>query len=260
MSGMVKAPVVTALAMALPLTVPKSPLEITATLPAPPRVWPATASAVGEEAQRPPCDMTPPKSTNRKMYVAETRVGTPKTPCVVSVCWSTSFRNDSPPWARKPGRGPGRVGHEGQGQDHEGRPDVAARGLQQQHREQHADDDVGARDRPPWPCGPAARCARRSARAEQGRSGGAVEPAPRRPAARAAAPGRVGVGSDREPERDREGHVHRQLDQQVVEPGLRGVELEQRPGPSHPARNGPRLLSPPFRSALLRRKGRPHLG
>ena len=38
MSGMVKAPVVTALAMALPLTVPKSPLEITATLPAPPRV------------------------------------------------------------------------------------------------------------------------------------------------------------------------------------------------------------------------------
>ena len=45
MSGIVKAPVVTALAIALPLTVPNSPLEITATFPAPPRVPPATARA-----------------------------------------------------------------------------------------------------------------------------------------------------------------------------------------------------------------------
>src|SRR4026208_1327000 len=61
MSGIVKAPVVTALAIALPLTMPKSPLEINATLPAPPRLAPATApapvrreGAVGEEAQEPP--------------------------------------------------------------------------------------------------------------------------------------------------------------------------------------------------------------
>ena len=105
MSGMVKAPVVTALAMALPLMVPKSPLEITATLPAPPRVCPATASAPSvKKRSRPPCDMTPPKSTNRKMYVADTRVGTPNTPCVVSICVSSSLRKVSPPWERKPGR------------------------------------------------------------------------------------------------------------------------------------------------------------
>jgi len=41
---MVKAPVVTAFAMALPLTVPKRPLEMTATFPAPPREAPATAA------------------------------------------------------------------------------------------------------------------------------------------------------------------------------------------------------------------------
>ena len=40
MSGIVNAPVVTALAMALPFTMPNRPLEITATLPAPPRVVP----------------------------------------------------------------------------------------------------------------------------------------------------------------------------------------------------------------------------
>ena len=61
-----KAPVVTALAMALPLTVPKSPLEMTATLPAPPRVPPATAMAASvKNRSRPPCDMAPPNTTNK---------------------------------------------------------------------------------------------------------------------------------------------------------------------------------------------------
>ena len=60
------APVVTALAIALPLTVPKSPLEMTATLPAPPREAPATASAPSvKKRSRPPYAMTPPKTTNR---------------------------------------------------------------------------------------------------------------------------------------------------------------------------------------------------
>ena len=54
-SGIVNAPVVTALAMALPLTVPKRPLEMTATLPAPPREAPATASAASvKKRSRPP--------------------------------------------------------------------------------------------------------------------------------------------------------------------------------------------------------------
>ena len=44
MSGIVKLPIDTALAIALPLTVPVSPLEMTATFPAPPRLEPATAS------------------------------------------------------------------------------------------------------------------------------------------------------------------------------------------------------------------------
>ena len=84
---MVKAPVVTALAIALPLTIPNSPLEITATFPAPPRLAPATARAPSvKKRSRPPWDITLPKTTNRKMNVAETSVGIPKIPCVVSVC------------------------------------------------------------------------------------------------------------------------------------------------------------------------------
>ena len=66
MSGIVKAPVVTALAIALPLTIPNSPLEITATFPAPPRLAPATARAPSvKKRSSPPCDMTLPKTTNR---------------------------------------------------------------------------------------------------------------------------------------------------------------------------------------------------
>jgi hypothetical protein len=66
MSGIVKAPVVTALAMALPLTVPKSPLEMTATFPAPPRVPPAMANAASvKKRSRPPWDMAPPNRTKR---------------------------------------------------------------------------------------------------------------------------------------------------------------------------------------------------
>ncbi len=95
---------VTALAMALPLTMPKSPLEMTATFPAPPRVPPATARAPSvKQRSSPPCDITLPNTTNRKMNVADTSAGMPKIPCVVSVCWSISVRSDSPPCARKPG-------------------------------------------------------------------------------------------------------------------------------------------------------------
>jgi hypothetical protein len=66
MSGMVKAPVVTALAMALPLTVPKRPLEMTATLPAPPRVPPAMERAASvKKRKRPPWAMAPPNNTKR---------------------------------------------------------------------------------------------------------------------------------------------------------------------------------------------------
>jgi hypothetical protein len=103
-SGIVNAPVVTAFAIALPLTVPKRPLEITATLPAPPRVEPATASARSvKNWSRPPRAITPPNSTNRKMNVAETSVGMPNTPSVVIVWSSTKRVNDTPPWERKPG-------------------------------------------------------------------------------------------------------------------------------------------------------------
>ncbi len=80
-SGMVKAPVVTALAIALPFTVPNSPLAITATFPAPPWLPPATARAPSvKKRSRPPWDITLPKTTNRKMNVAETSVGIPKDP------------------------------------------------------------------------------------------------------------------------------------------------------------------------------------
>ena len=104
MSGIVNEPVVTALAIALPLIVPKSPLEITATFPAPPRVCPATASAASvKNRRRPPWDITPPKTTKRYTNVAETSVGTPKTPPVVNICPSTSCMKPSPPCERKPG-------------------------------------------------------------------------------------------------------------------------------------------------------------
>jgi hypothetical protein len=86
------------------LTVPNSPLEITATFPAPPRLAPATASAASvKKRSRPPWDITLPKATKRKMKVAETSVGMPKIPWVVMVCWSTRIRNVSPPWPTKPG-------------------------------------------------------------------------------------------------------------------------------------------------------------
>ena len=104
MSGIVNAPVVTALAMALPFTMPNSPLEITATFPAPPRVVPARASARSvKKPSKPPWSMTAPKSTNRKMKLVETSVGMPKTPSVVSICRSTNFSPVTPPWPRKPG-------------------------------------------------------------------------------------------------------------------------------------------------------------
>ena len=104
MSGIVKDPVVTALAMALPFTVPNSPLEITATLPAPPRVVPATARARSvKNPSRPPCSITAPKSTNRKMKLVDTSTGMPNTPSVVSICRSTNFRPVTPPCDRNPG-------------------------------------------------------------------------------------------------------------------------------------------------------------
>jgi hypothetical protein len=37
------------------------------------------------------------------MNVADTRVGIPKIPPVVRVCWSINFRTLSPPCERKPG-------------------------------------------------------------------------------------------------------------------------------------------------------------
>ena len=84
---MVMLPVVTALAMALPLTVPKRPLAMTATFPAPPFDEPATARPKSlKKPSRPPRAITAPKATKRKMYVADTSVGMPKTPPVVSIC------------------------------------------------------------------------------------------------------------------------------------------------------------------------------
>jgi len=80
MSGIVKAPVVTALAMALPLTMPKSPLEMTATFPAPPRAAGDGQGPVGEAAQQPAVRHQLPNTTNRKMNVADTSAGMPKIP------------------------------------------------------------------------------------------------------------------------------------------------------------------------------------
>ena len=63
-----------------------------------------------KKRSRPPWDITLPKTTNRKMNVAETSVGMPKIPCVVIVCWSISLRNVSPPWRAKPGsQGPAKA-------------------------------------------------------------------------------------------------------------------------------------------------------
>ena len=90
--------------------------------------------------------------------------------------------------------------------------------------------------------------------AEQGQQRqGAVEPAPgpaRGQPGRGL--GRVGGRLGQEPERDGEGHVHRELDQQVVEPGVGGVELEGRTrrSPATPAASADQAswtISPPTR-------------
>ena len=76
----------------------------------------------------------------------------------------------------------------------------------------------------------------------------AVEPAPGRPRGQPGRGlGRIGGRLGEEPERDREGHVDRELDQQVVEPGVGGVELEG--GPGH--------AEPDARRAQIRHRGRP---
>ena len=103
-NGMVNAPVVTAFAVALPLRVPNRPLEMTATLPAPPRVLPAMASAASvNRPSSPPCSITAPNRTNRKMKLADTCAGMPNTPSSVSICRSINFWNVTPPCARNPG-------------------------------------------------------------------------------------------------------------------------------------------------------------
>jgi len=131
--------------------------------------------------------------------------------------------------AGQPGTGE-RVGHEGESQDDERGADVASRSLQQQRGEEHADDHVQAlgivhHGHPA--CQPLV-VPDEMRGAEQGQQRqGAVEPAPgplrREPGCGL---GRVGGRLGQEPERDGEGHVHRELDQQVVEAGVGGVELE----------------------------------
>ena len=174
------------------------------------------------------------------MNVAETSVGMPKIPWVVSVCWSTSLRNVSPPWPTKPGsQGPHeRVGHEDEGQDDERGADVAARGLQQQHREEHADHDVEplgivdhghARGQPLV----VPDVVRGAGQDEEGQR--AVPPAARRPGRQSSRGlGRIRDRLGEESERHGEGHVHRELDEQIVESGVGGVELEDRPRDAQP--------------------------
>ena len=78
MSGMVKVPVVTTFATALPEREPMKALATAAVFAGPPLVFPATRSARLMRSRPPPAtSRTDPKSTNRKTKSAETPSGIP---------------------------------------------------------------------------------------------------------------------------------------------------------------------------------------
>lgn len=80
---MVIVPVVATLAMAEPLIMPISAEAITATLAGPPGVWPTSVSAMSLMNWENPLYLrNAPKSTNTKIYVAETPAPVPSTPLV----------------------------------------------------------------------------------------------------------------------------------------------------------------------------------
>ena len=89
MRGIVKEPTVTTLAIAEPLTMPRSALENTATLAGPPLVCPTRLNARSEKKEMiPACSRKAPSRMNRKMYVEETPRGIPKIPSVVRYMYS----------------------------------------------------------------------------------------------------------------------------------------------------------------------------
>ena len=79
-----KLPVVSAFAVALPLMVPKSALEMTATFAGPPRVCPATPMAKSvKNPPKPTACMIRPKMMNSGIKVAEMPSASPNTPSSV---------------------------------------------------------------------------------------------------------------------------------------------------------------------------------
>ena len=80
---MVIVPVVATLAMADPLIMPISAEAITATLAGPPGVCPTSVSAISlMNWEKPLYLRNAPKSTNTKIYVAETPAPVPRMPLV----------------------------------------------------------------------------------------------------------------------------------------------------------------------------------
>ena len=82
--GMVKVPVETVLAMALPEIEPKSPLAITETFAAPPILCPTAARGkFMKNFCAPDFSKKAPNRTNRITYVARTLAIMPKTPSLL---------------------------------------------------------------------------------------------------------------------------------------------------------------------------------
>ena len=105
MSGIVKAPVVTAFATELPDTIPMRQLETTAALPGPPTLRPVSAMARSmKNCPAPDTLRNDPKTTNRKMNVADTPSGTPKIPSVRRYWNGPSSSSENPACAIMSGR------------------------------------------------------------------------------------------------------------------------------------------------------------
>ena len=76
-------PVVATLATAEPLIMPIRPEASTATFAGPPGVWPTSVSEKSLiNLEKPLYFKYAPNKTKRKIYVAETPIPVPKTPCV----------------------------------------------------------------------------------------------------------------------------------------------------------------------------------
>ncbi len=83
MTGIVRLPVVTTLATALPESEPMMALAMAAVLAVPPRVRPVMRDESPIRSSPPPAaSSTAPKSTNRYTKSAETPSGTPQIPSV----------------------------------------------------------------------------------------------------------------------------------------------------------------------------------